>query len=178
MESEGRFGVKWGKANALVWSGLVWSHLHLISTHLIILSHPIILHPTHPSLLTLFRISLHPSHSILPYPIPSHSILCHPTHLISLTPSHPIFCSSCPILPYSIPLHLIPSHSSYSTHPIPPHASSVPCHPTLFHLPPPPPHLLWTSMPAIPRQSCSCQGHGPIGGGGHLEQFLIQDVCQ
>lgn len=140
--------------------------------------------PSHPD----------PSHNF----IPSHHSPSYPSQSTSIT-LHP----SCSILPCPIPLHLIPPHPSHFTYPIPPHFLFFLCYPTLFHPtlitpilfhsssflfpprpshpfhpPPPPPHLLWTSLPAIPRQSCSCQGHGPIDGGGHLEHFHIQDVCQ
>lgn len=104
-------------------------------TNLITLSQPIILHPPHHSLLTLFPTTLQPSHSILPYPIPLHPMPSHPFNFTYPIPPCPIFHptlshSSCLIPPCPIPLYLIPSQPSYSTHPIPPHASSLPCHRT------------------------------------------------
>lgn len=172
LELEGRFVVKWGKANALVWSGVVWSPSHLDPCHNFIPSHHT---PSHPSnLLTLFPIILHPSCSILPCPIPLHPMAFHPSHF-----TYPI--SPCFLFFLSYPTLFHPTLS----HPMTPLLFHSPCPPTylfppmpshLFHCPPPHPHLLWTSMPSIPTRSCCCQGHGPIGGGGHLEQFHIQDV--
>lgn len=126
-------------------SCLVWSSLHLILTHPITLSHPIILHPTYPSLLTLFPTTLQPSHSIFPlHPMPS-----HPFHFTYPITPHFLFFLSHPTLSHPTLCHHITSIPFHSPHPPTCLFPPMPSH--LFHRPPPHPHLLWTSMPAIPR---------------------------
>lgn len=136
-------------------SGLVWSPSHLDPSHNLIPSHPTPSHPSQSTYPIPYSLTSFLFYLTLSHPTPSDAIPPIPFHL-----AHPTLFSVLPVLPYPVPSHSISPHQ---THPIPltrPPTSLFP--PVLSHLshcPPPHPHLLGTSMPFIPRQSCSCQGH-------------------